>query len=246
MTGKNGRSRAWQVLSFWALLAKSSIYKIFGTLILMVPAEGVCVYRYLKNGQELTPAQAAGGSGISVVFFAALGVILLILARSQGTLREKSPNTLGRLGLSDRGIFCVQTVYNLFCLWMLFMVQIWTAIGLVWYSAERLGGGVPVSFSLFLSFYQSDFLHCLLPMAEIWKWVRNLFLLAAFSLAAGAGFGKRYYAVLNLLFVITAVWFVSPIGGNFLDMVCILVYGITIAVNLRRLLTANVPESSGK
>ena len=74
----------------------------------------------------------------------------------------------------------------------------------------------------------------LLPMAEAGKWMRNLFLLAAFSLEAGRGAGKRNYAVLNLLFVVTAVWFVSPIGINFLDVVCMLVYGAVIAVNLWR------------
>ena len=54
------------------------------------------------------------------------------------------------------------------------------------------------------------------------------------SLEAGRGAGKRNYAVLNLLFVVTAVWFVSPIGINFLDVVCMLVYGAVIAVNLWR------------
>ncbi len=39
---------------------------------------------------------------------------------------------------------------------------------------------------------------------------------------------------MNLLFVVTAVWFVSPIGINFLDVVCMLVYGAVIAVNLWR------------
>ena len=106
--------------------------------------------------------------------------------------------------------------------------------GLVRLCGERIGGSVPASFGLFLTFYQSDFLHCLLPMAEAGKWMRNLFLLAAFSLEAGRGAGKRNYAVLNLLFVVTAVWFVSPIGINFLDVVCMLVYGAVIAVNLWR------------
>ncbi len=234
MTEGRGKIRTYRVLSLWTLLARCSIYKIFAVFIVMVLTEGACVYGYLENGQGRTPAEVISGSHISLVFFGALGLVLFILARSQGMLREKSGNVMGRLGVSDRRIFCLQAVYNLLCLWMLFMVQIWAAIGLVRLCGERIGGSVPASFGLFLTFYQSDFLHCLLPMAEAGKWMRNLFLLAAFSLEAGRGAGKRNYAVLNLLFVVTAVWFVSPIGINFLDVVCMLVYGAVIAVNLWR------------
>lgn len=234
MTEGKGTIKPHRALSIWALLARCSIFKIFAVFTVMVLMEAACVYGYLEAGQGRTPAEVISGSRISLIFFGALGLVLFILARSQGVLREKSGSAMGRLGLSNRRIFCLQAVYNMLCLWMLFMVQIWAAIGLVRLCGERIGGSVPASFGLFLTFYQSDFLHCLLPMAETGKWVRNLFLLAALSLGAAGGMGKRGYAVLNLLFVVTAVWFVSPIGINFLDLVCMLVYGGAIAMNLWR------------
>ena len=221
-------------LSLWALLARNSIYKVTAVLAVMGAAEGILFYRCLKRG-EIWLDSVLDGSHISGVFLAALGFAAFILAWTEGRLDRKSSAAMGRLRLSGRSIYVIKAAYNILCIVLLFALQIWLCILLVTLYGKEAGDSGVFPQRLFLAFYRNEFLHCLLPMAEAGKWVRNLLLLLAFGTETAVGRGKKNYVPLILLYAVTASWFVSSLGGGIQDVISSGVYVVIIAVNVWRI-----------
>ena len=223
-------------LSLWALLARCSIFKVLAVLVIMAMAEVVLFYHCLKSGVDYyTLARAVKDSLLSVIFLVALGLVCFALAWTERRLDTESEAAMQRLRLSGSRIFMIKTAYNIACIVILFAVQIWLAIGLVEIYGREMEEIYASPQRLFLAFYRIDFLHCLLPMAEVGKWVRNLLLLLAFGMEAAGGSEKaerKYYVPLIPLYVVTTSCFVSSMGGNVIDLICGIVYTVVIAVNI--------------
>lgn len=231
-----GGEKGAPVPALWALLAGSSVYKVLGTAAAMAAAEALLFAGYRKTwsagyGRYDTLTDAVESGRISLVFLAALGLTLFILARTEKRMESKSSGTMLRLRLSRSRIFAVKTAYNVFCLALLFAVQIWFCIWL----AEAYGRETPEIYAspqrLFLAFYRIDFLHCLLPLADVRKWVRNGLLLLAFGTETAGGSGKTGYVLLISLYMVTASWFVSSLERNVTDGICIFLYASVIVLN---------------
>lgn len=221
-------------VSLWALLARSTIYKLLFVAAAMALGEAALFYACLRNGRGYMLGDVIGGSRISLVFFAALYLLLLILARTERGWEEKSAGTLHRLVLSPERIFWVKTAYNIGCLTILFAAQIWLAIWMV----KVYGREKPEVYAspqrLFLIFYRSDFLHCILPLADTGKWVRNVFLVLALGMET-AGNDRGIPVPLVLLYALTVGWFVSPIGMGVTDILCILLSAAMMGLGRWRL-----------
>lgn len=232
--GKRKNSRG-PALSLWALLARCSIYKVLAVLAVMTLGEAALFYGCLKSGMgSYTLAGAVESSHISVVFLVALGLICFILAWTEGRLDTESSAAMLRLRLSASRIFMIKAAYNVACMVILFVVQIWLGIGLVEIYGRVMNEIYASPQRLFLAFYRIDFLHCLLPMAEVGKWVRNLLLLLAMGIEAamGAGKAKKETYPLAALYVLSITWFVSSMGRNVIDLISDTVYAIVIASNI--------------
>ena len=220
------------VLSLFALLAKSSISRILAVAAVMALAEGALFCGQMRSGAIISFEGAINSSHISVIFLAALGVIFLILARTEGFMDDRSRSTLMRLRLSGTGIFLIKAAWNLLCLALLFTVQIWLIIGMAEVHVRFSDPGYDLSWMLFLAFYRVRFLHCLLPLAETAKWVCNLLLLLAFSIAAAGGIGKKNFVTLALLFVLATCWFTNLFGRGLTDAACCVLYAAGIGVGV--------------
>lgn len=231
MTEEKRRNNGKPILSLWALLARCSIYKVLAVLAVMALAEVLLFYRCLRIGGGYTLRSAVENSHLSVVFVVALWLVCFVLAWTQGQLDARSSAAMLRLQLSGSRLFIIKTAYNMVCIIMLFTAQIWLAIWLVGVYGREMGEIYAPPQRLFLAFYRIDFLHCLLPMAEIGKWVRNLLLLLAFGTEA-AGAKKKNYIPLFALLPLTANWFVSSMGVNMIDLICCLTYMVVIAANI--------------
>lgn len=230
-------------LALWALLARSSIYKVLAVLVVMVPAEVILFCRCIKaewayDIKYRTLTATVESSHISAVFLVALGLVYFALVWTEGQLESRSSGTMLRLRLSDSRIFRIKTVYNVACLVLLFAVQIWLCIWMVWVYGREAETVYASPQRLFLAFYRIDFLHCLLPMAETGKWVRNILLLLSFGMEAAERAEKTEYAHPILLYGLTASWFVSSMGWIATDSVCIVIYILVIAVNVRHVYKA--------
>lgn len=227
-------------LSLLALLARSSIYKLIAVFAVMALTEIALYYGCLKLERGYTLKGTMESSHISAVFLAAMGLVFLILARTEGLMDEKSRGTMLRLRLSGREIFVIKTLYNVFCLVLLFILQIWLAIWMVRFYGEVMTDIYASPQRLFLAFYRIDFLHCLLPMAETGKWMRNLLFLLAFGMEAAGGWtGKtemKNYIPMLLLYFLTVNCFVGSVGMNLTDIICIGVYAVMIGTNVWKIL----------
>lgn len=234
---QDGEKAVRPALALWALLARSSIYKILAVLAVTAAAEIMLFRGCIKaEGDSFTEyrtlAAVVADSHISLFFLAALGLVYFILVWTEGRLTSKSSGTMLRLKLSGGMIFGIKAAYNLACLVLLFAVQIWICIWLIG-TYGRAAEGYDSPLSLFLAFYRVDFLHCLLPMAEAGKWVRNVLLLSAFAVEAAAGRAEKSEYVLSiLLYTLTTVLFVSSLGGNAVDWLSMILYLFRIAVNI--------------
>lgn len=241
-TGKE-RKNGSPALSLWALLARCSLYKVLAVLAVMALAEALLFYSCLKNcGGYDTLVKVVEGSHLSAVFLTALGLMCFVLAWTEGRLDAKSGAAMQRLRLSQSRIFMIKTAYNMVCMAMLFMAQIWLGIWLVGIYGKELTEIYAPPQRLFLAFYRIDFLHCLLPMAEIGKWVRNLLLLLAFGTEA-AGAKKKNYIPLFALLSLTANLFVSSMRVNMMDLICCLTYIVVIAANIWQVRKAQREEA---
>lgn len=229
--GKNGNP----ALSLWALLARCSIYKILAVLAAMALAEGILFYNCPNVGTGVESlAKAVEDSRLSAIFLAVLGLVCFILAWTEQRLDAKSAAALSRLQLTDNRTFLIKTAYNIFCLAMLFMTQVWLVIWLAGMGGTGLEAAHVSPQRMFLAFYRIDFLHCLLPMAETGKWVRNLLLLLAFGAAAAGSpkAGKPPVLSLVALYALTTIGFVSPMGQNVMDTLYTMLYTAVIIIDL--------------
>lgn len=230
------KRRVERVASVFALLAGSSFIKILGILAVMVGAEALMFRRALSKvytdvaGIVLAPEELMDDAFVSVIFLGALGLVVLILVWTEVRMSEKAGYTMMRLHLSRRQLFAIKTIYNMACLMLLFVVQIWLAMGMLGWYGRFVDLETPTPQLLFLTFYRNRFLHCLLPMQEIGKWIRNALMITALSMGTagviafpGEKGRNRYPATLNLA-ILMIMWFVSDAGKNLLDMVCDIVF----------------------
>jgi len=216
----------------WALLVRSSFYEILAVLFFMAAAECVSFYTVLHgNRQPDTLETMIDKSLAAVIFLTALGAVFCLLVRAAGRMNRKSRYTLMRLKLSKKQFFLLRTGYHVLCLTVLFAVQICVCLWMAWMYEKAFDLSGSSGQLLFLAFYRNEFLHCLLPMAETGKWVRNLLLVLAFGAEAGFREKNRVAGQVGM-FVLTASWFVSPVGMWYRDVICCMTYGTVIGVDI--------------
>lgn len=215
-------------LSLWGLLARSSFYKILAVLGLMAAGEGLWLRNILKRGMASESLEIMADNGLPFLFLPALGVLSFFLARTEGLMGDRSRYTMQRLKVDPMQIFALQTVYNVLCITVLYAVQIFLGIWMIEVYGRSLPAESLPSQLLFLAFYRSEFLHCLLPLADTGKWVRNILCILALGMAAAGEGEKKKQIEQILLFIVTASWFATPIGLGYRDVICDMVYGATI------------------
>ena len=75
---------------------------------------------------------------------------------------------------------------------------------------------------VFLAFYRCEFLHCLLPMAEVLKWIRNILLILTLSMTAATDTSviprRNMIIVRAVIYIMTFFWFITPVGINIADI----------------------------
>lgn len=172
----------------------------------------------LGNGGRTPEADSSGEKGTSAQTFSGAG----------------GQYTMMRLRITQKRIFIIRTMYNVLCLMLLFAVQVILAFWMIRCYGQAAGQDSEASLHLFLAFYRSEFLHCLLPLAETGKWVRNCLLVLAFGMEAAGEAGRREAAVRIGLFILTFIWFASPVGMGYRDMLCCMVYAVTVAADVVR------------
>lgn len=216
------RSR-WATAGLWGMLARVSIYKILGILLVMAAVQIGLFCGEMRRVQEwnLSFEGVLGETGAAWVFQAAFCAVFLVLLWTQGEHGGRSRYTLLRLPLTWRQILALRVFYNFLCFVLAFAVQTGLALGMAQIYRSGAGAERASGQMVFLAFYRNAFLHNIWPMAEAGKWLRNLLMFLALSLEAAAGHRRKNYAPALMLLVVVSSWvFQSEAGINLRDAFC--------------------------
>lgn len=233
-TGKTNKSIPGNPnLSVLALLVQGSFYKVLVTVGIMAALE--CV-----------------NFRAPLCFLAALGTVFLILCVMEGEPRGvRSCYIWQRLRITHKRLFLLKTVFNFLCFILLFAVQSGMGIWFCYRHSLQMPRESQSPQLLFLTFYRWEFLHCVLPMAEVLKWLRNLLLILALSMTAAADIPaiprKNIVLARAVLYIMTACWFITPVGTHTADIgICIACIGICTVVVYRMGIYENRTGGYGK
>lgn len=227
------RVRFKRNISFWMLLTRGSIYKVLAILTMMAVAEGGLFTWSLNRSLRQTPLVSAGFvpvlnySGAVIVFMAALCLIFAVLYLCEAEHGgSRWGYTLDRLLVTDRQQVLIKLAYNILCFVLLFGVQAWVGIWMCRMYADRMPGELVSPQLTFLAFYQSSFLHNVLPLAESAKWVRNVLMILALGAELAMARRRRNFGLMGVLPALSLLWMTEDIGFHatqiVADMVCVI------------------------
>lgn len=217
-------------LSIWMLMARSTIYKVLGLFLGLIAADGAlfALMPWIEEQKVRSVASLAPGASVAVelermfqYFPVVFGVCLLaltaVLCLNGCEFSAKQGYTLRRLRVSQREIFAWQMIHNAVCYLLLWAVQAGVAFAVCRAYTARYPDWVN-SQTVFLAFYRNSFLHSLLPLADVWRYVRNAVLCVTLGMCAAAfpvlqRRGRRSGGAV-ILAVTTAVYFGQPVASG--------------------------------
>jgi len=167
-------------ISYWMLLCRSTVFKMLALFAAMTAVEAGLFF--LRGRNAIGLEQMVDAAWLRWVFGVALIVMTVLLGSVLCESGGKLDYTLRRLRLRRRSLFLWQAVFNFLCLLLLWFVQLFVALLLcrLWMAGQE---GVSNQ-ALFLAFYRSDFLHSLLPLEDVSRWVRNVVCFAFVGVAS--------------------------------------------------------------
>ena len=228
--------------SVFMLMARSTIYRVLGLLILMAVAEGGLFWLRLQQGAidgNFSLEAIISESRLSwacAAFFLFVNVIL-----SWGSYTISDAYTAARLSVSGKAVYLWQCIYNSLCYLLFWMVQILIGIGLCRVYEAMAPAEFVSNQTVFLAFYRSNFLHSFLPFEDTWVWVRNILLVVALGICSSRIPGKNRKIGIGSCFLIaaTGVFFVQGIG----EAVALIIAAIVCAVPaVVKALSKEVPD----
>ena len=228
--------------SVFMLMARSTIYRVLGLLILMAVAEAGLFWLRLQQGAidgNFSLEAIISESRLSwacAAFFLFVNVIL-----SWGSYTISDTYTAARLSVSGKAVYLWQCIYNTLCYLLFWMVQILIGIGLCRVYEALAPAEFVSNQTVFLAFYRSKFLHSFLPFEDTWVWVRNILLVVALGICSSRIPGKNRKIGIGSCFLIaaTGVFFVQGIG----EAVALIIAAIVCAVPaVVKALSKEVPD----
>ena len=228
--------------SVFMLMARSTIYRILGLLIIMAVAEAGLFWLRLQQGAidgNFSLEAIISESRLSwacAAFFLFVNVIL-----SWGSYTISDTYTAARLSVSGKAVYLWQCIYNTLCYLLFWMVQILIGIGLCRVYEAMAPAEFVSNQTVFLAFYRSNFLHSFLPFEDTWVWVRNILLVVALGIGSSRIPGKNRKIGIGSCFLIaaTGVFFVQGIG----EAVALIIAAIVCAVPaVVKALSKEVPD----
>lgn len=179
-------------LSVLMLIARSTIYKIL-MLFLLIACTEWFLFRFSLKSALLAANSGLGmealesvvsNSRIGWVFVVCLVITAVLLCMTGCEYGSKQGYTLRRLSISEGSVFIWQSIYNIFCFFMLWALQAMIAYALCSLYLAKVDPGLTSVQTIFLAFYRNDFLHSILPLSEASRWIRNILLFICLGLGA--------------------------------------------------------------
>jgi len=172
-------------------------------------------------------------------FTAMCGVFVLNASELGGS---RSSYTVHRLAINGKMYLLWESLAYLTCIVIFYASQVALSAGFVFFYDRVCGEYNYSSQAALLMFYENDFLHSLLPLRDISRWVRNGAMMGSLALCAGCfAFRRRKGAKAFALFVLIAFIIMEfslelgRWGTDVLDTLTVLTIGAIALVNVWRL-----------
>lgn len=189
-------------LSVLMLFARSSIKRICLTLFLITVVECGLFYFALHRFQEginsgaMSLGTVIDRSRVFYVFVVAVALLYTHLIDIACEGGSHTGYTLRRLAISERQVTLLHWWFITGVLMIVWLFQALLALGLCMWYLKICPAELVNHQTLVLAFYRTNFLHNLLPMADMWCWVRNVALAVVAGIwmansARGVRWGKK-------------------------------------------------------
>ena len=218
--------------SVMMLAVQNSIYKIIGLLMITASVQlGIfywfagrktdweSFFREMPFVNTFIPDWWTVLAGIS---FVALCMLLVYPECEYGGSRIQY--SIQRLQVTEKAVFYLWTLYHVIVLLIFWFVQILLAYASCAICLNQPGAEVAANaHSVFMIFSRDSFLHSLMPLYEVSRYIRNGFLILgmAFSMSAFSWKqrrGKRSFSVIALLAVVL-IFFRQNVGSWVMDII---------------------------
>lgn len=235
-------------LSVLMLAARGTVYKFLGLLLMMAAAEGAMFTLALKRDWAENPAGLETLLMRSRVAWACAVCFLLLtalLCRSGCESGSRQGYTLRRLRVSGRAVFFWQSTYNTICFFIFWAAQLFIVLALCALYTLKADPASLTDQTVFLAFYRSGFLHSLLPLEEVSRYVRNVLLVLCLGVSAAAfpfrqrqnKIGGEVIALASLMLV-----FFSRDMGGFASDILISLLSLSAALEAASVVFRKEPE----
>jgi hypothetical protein len=158
-------------------------------------------------------------------------------------LHEKSREILK--GLYKSASFVIQAICNAMMLVLLWAAEVMICLFLCRAYVHAVDPSLVSHQTVGLAFYRNDFLHSLLPLADITVWIRNLIMLAVIALAAASFPYKqrrgKFAADIVSYALLTVIFFTRSVGDGFNTFITVF-FGLCIAAEVIWKVFANEEE----
>lgn len=227
----------------WMAAARQIIWKLFLVIIVMAAAEIILIRQYIPAAEVINGVsfgRRLESAGLRHIYCGAVVALTLILCW-QGMDRSGSRTkyTLQRLSVGEPAVTTLWAAFHVGCYVILWAVQILLVL-FFWrrYQTWWIGHEAP-QLELFVEFYLDGFLHSLLPMADLYRWLRvGSFVLCIGTATAYYGFaqrrGKLFPAALPIA-VVNWVFFGQSIGYAGMDVFLFCVHLAMLSTHLLKI-----------
>ncbi len=248
-------------LSVFAMLARGSFLRVLVLLCLMAAGQcgrflhrlqneltlyGSRVQQFAEDAEEVTRLeQFFDFTTVSGTFGAAFLLVCIVLCLPGCGYGSVCGYTVRRLRISERAVFVLQALYNAMVFVILWAAEVLICLLLCHAYVTSAAPSLVSHQTVGLAFYRNNFLHSLLPMADITVWIRNIIMLAVLSLAAASFPYKqrrgKFAADIVSYALLTVIFFTRTVGDGFNTFVTVF-FGLCIAAEVIWRVFANENE----
>lgn len=237
-------------LSVFTLSARRTLPRLLIILIVASAAQIALFYMTLQSSGGPYTADTMpllqdviSGSHMAWVMGAAFLLYMAVLCSVLGKKASgQTAYTTHRLPISEPAFYWIQALYNCCALLIFLGAEIASVMVMAClYDAQVHLAGASQHL-VFLGFYQSGVLHSLLPLADVWTHIENLFIFLSLGISA-ARFSKKQSrgsadGAAPIAVIITALAFCSSSGGvgamMHIALIFVLIAGIVSAYTISK------------
>ena len=178
-------------LSVFSLVARESIFRIAFLWIFSAIAQAysffyALIYKDVQRSLNFSRAFTDSDISVDAIFTITILLTALLLIKTGTEFRTKSGYTLRRLRIDERNVFLIQSVYSTIMLFLLILFEVVLAFVLLKVGFTRFEEGRITNQTMYLSFYESDFLKNVFCGRDILRIVRNILCVAALGISLSA------------------------------------------------------------